>query len=372
MSSLYKRKLKSGEFWYGQVRLRDGRWKAFNTKCQSKRQAMEVLKSVEVAIANGGKPFAKLQPAGRQRLDDVAKLYLERRSVEWSPRTRPLHESTLRLFMEVTGNIGITGVGREEVQAFTDNLVKSASVTSNATINIHLRNLAAFLRWAKRHFDLRAWAVPDVPKLKAPAPKHRDFYSPDEASRLVTAAMGIRVNGQPFGFYIAFLFLTGMRKRESLALDWAQVDRRTRLIFLAPEITKAHRADTVPLTAELEELLDLIGWKSSGRVFTYSADSGHVAACWNEAVVRAGIRRLKLHNCRDSFAVNHLLEGVPLAVVSRMLRHKSITTTMQDYAAFSMEDVEAILRRKKATQEAGEFTTNILRSVTRISETQSN
>jgi site-specific recombinase XerD len=62
---------------------------------------------------------------------------------------------------------------------------------------------------------------------------------------------------------------------------------------------------------------------------------------------------LNLHNFRDTFAVNHLLEGVLLAVVSRLLRHRDISTTMRNYAAFSTEDIGAILRRRKPIQKPG-------------------
>jgi site-specific recombinase XerD len=63
--------------------------------------------------------------------------------------------------------------------------------------------------------------------------------------------------------------------------------------------------------------------------------------------------------------VNHLLEGIPLTVVSRLLGHRDISTTMRNYAVFSTEDMGAILRGCKPIQKAGLFATNVLRGVDR-------
>jgi hypothetical protein len=54
---------------------------------------------------------------------------------------------------------------------------------------------------------------------------------------------------------------------------------------------------------------------------------------------------------------------VPLAVVSRLLRHSSVVVTMQNYAGFSAEDIGRILENEKPRQDRGAYFAAILRGL---------
>ena len=58
---------------------------------------------------------------------------------------------------------------------------------------------------------------------------------------------------------------------------------------------------------------------------------------------QSGVRYLKLHNLRDTFAVHLLLAGVPWAVVGEILGHASVETTKRFYAAIGAPEIRAAL-----------------------------
>jgi integrase len=197
------------------------------------------------------------------------------------------------------------------------------------------------------------WSPPRVSEVPVPSSGHRDYYSIEECRNLVSAAAEIFVNGQPLSGFLSVLLLTGMRKSEALNMEWSWIDWKTQQILIPPEITKTKHKRAIPMTRALSDLLS--AWPRTGnRVFTLSGRSGHLDTVYHRAIEQAGIRRLKLHNLRDTFAVQSLLSGVPLAVVSAILGHASVETTIKHYAAIAGDEL-----RIAADRNAG-FSTAIL------------
>ena len=162
----------------------------------------------------------------------------------------------------------------------------------------------------------------------------------------------------------------GLRRGEALGLRWADVDLDSRvlhvrqtvtdvggvLVFGAPK-TAASEA-TVPLTdratgAILERQLQRDTERERwGEAY---ADSGLVFAREDGAVLRpewvtkrfrqlaeaAGLRRIRLHDLRHGAASLMLAAGVPLFVVSKMLRHSSTAITSDTYGHLSQDTARA-------------------------------
>ncbi len=358
MSSLYKRKLKNRTVWYVNLKLANGKRKSINTGCETKTAAKDVAAEFERKILLGLDPLPKNSARGLL-LNDVSAEYLRDRREAWGPRTSVLHEHSLMLLQREIGNLSVVEIGEQQVAAYTAAI---RTGRSPATVNIDLRNLKAFLRWCKSQYKLTNWDPPRIRQLRPPERQHRDFYTISEAEALVRAATAIEINGESFGRYIAMLLLTGMRMREALGLRWANISQVAGVLTLSG--TKSARPESLPITRELSALFNSWQERPEARpLFGFSAWSGHITTCWRRSVQNAGIRPLKLHNCRDTYAVNLLLEGIPLAVVSRLLRHSSITVTMQNYAGFSTEDLGHALENEKPRQERGAYFTAILRGL---------
>jgi len=65
-------------------------------------------------------------------------------------------------------------------------------------------------------------------------------------------------------------------------------------------------------------------------VFTYKGKPiGSIRKAFNNACRRAGIKNLRFHDLRHTFATRLVLAGVDLATVSKLLGHSSIQMTMR-------------------------------------------
>jgi len=65
-------------------------------------------------------------------------------------------------------------------------------------------------------------------------------------------------------------------------------------------------------------------------VFTYKGKPiASISKAFNNACIRAGIKNLRFHDLRHTFATRLVLAGVDLATVSKLLGHSSIQMTMR-------------------------------------------
>jgi integrase len=107
-----------------------------------------------------------------------------------------------------------------------------------------------------------------------------------------------------------------------------------RLLELSPETVvalKRHR------TRRAEERLAATHWDEQGFVFTkrtggYLHPNTLYTAYFKPARDRAGIPPIHFHDLRHTYATLALLGGVPVKVVSEVLGHKDVSTTLRTYA----------------------------------------
>jgi len=82
----------------------------------------------------------------------------------------------------------------------------------------------------------------------------------------------------------------------------------------------AREGSTPSLPTRLEEV----------KVFTYRGNPlKDVRSAFENACKRAGIKKLRFHDLRHTFATRLVLSGVDLATVSKLLGHSSIQRTMR-------------------------------------------
>jgi integrase len=139
---------------------------------------------------------------------------------------------------------------------------------------------------------------------------------------------------------LMFAFHTGARAGEQLAFEWQDLDQHNKLVVFRRSSThgivgptKTGKERKVPLTATLEAALKGIKHLRGPRVFC-NAD-GTPLTLWQlherlwSACRRAGLRRIRWHDCRHSFASQLVMAGTPLRQVQEWLGHSSIIMTMR-------------------------------------------
>ncbi len=140
--------------------------------------------------------------------------------------------------------------------------------------------------------------------------KVQNFLKPAELKRLDAALLDL-IAEQPeriIGFSaIRLLLHTGMRKGEVLTLDWSMVDLENRVIHLAIDKASGENVgrDVMLTDAAAEVLRSLPKLKRGQWVFFGQRRDGHLVDLeyfWRTALARAGIRRVRIHDLRHSFA----------------------------------------------------------------------
>ena len=142
---------------------------------------------------------------------------------------------------------------------------------------------------------------------------------------------------------IRLLLLTGCRRSEILTLRWSQVDH-DRLVLAdgktGPRI--------VPLNSQARRVLEGRPRGDSPFVFPSPRDParsrGRSLRFWYRARREAGIEDVRLHDLRHTHASHAVLNGVPLPVVSRLLGHAAVRTTLR-YAHLDDREIEEAASR---------------------------
>ena len=153
--------------------------------------------------------------------------------------------------------------------------------------------------------------------------------------------------------------------RETLAIEWPQVNLDARLIRLEPEQTKTSEARVLPLPSVLVTMLQAVGPKE-GRVF----DGTNMRKEWMVACHLAGLgtrieiegkpypyyKGLTLHDLRRSAVRNLRNAGVAETVAMKISGHKT-RSVFERYNIVSTEDVTSAMRAVESASLASKSVT---------------
>jgi integrase len=129
---------------------------------------------------------------------------------------------------------------------------------------------------------------------------------------------------------VCFMYLTGARISQALAVQWSDVDFKSgKVLIRATEKGDDDRWAHMP--SELIAALANITGSRVGAVFGFKS-RGNCRTQWNGAIKRAGIKHLSYHACRHGFATGMLDQGVSPATVANRGGWKDVKTMLENYA----------------------------------------
>jgi len=192
------------------------------------------------------------------------------------------------------------------------------------------------------------------------AREHVVTLEPESVKSVLTAAAKWYPD---YALALRLLFYTGMREGELLGLQWGDIDwrhnlidlrrtvafRRGRLIVNTPKSGKLRTVDLpASLTAMLREChsvrqaeATVAGVAMSSWVFPAATDRNKPVndawfrdRVWRPLLDKAGVRHVRVHDARHTYASLMLRRGVPIAYVSKQLGHSSIAVTVDLYGHF--------------------------------------
>ncbi len=124
------------------------------------------------------------------------------------------------------------------------------------------------------------------------------------------------------------LILTGCRLGEIQTLKWSFI-RGNRVEF--PDSKTGYKR--LPLNAAAMKILEQTP-KQVGNPYVICGEreGAHIVnlqKSWRRIRKKAGLDDLRIHDLRHTFASQAVMNGTPLALVSKLLGHAKITTTMR-------------------------------------------
>lgn len=142
---------------------------------------------------------------------------------------------------------------------------------------------------------------------------------------------------------IIYAIQTGLRQSEILDLTWHQVDMNRRTMTIYEQKNKG--VDTLPLSqTALNVLLDKIRNSHNENDFVFPNMSGkrilagNLIKAFQKAVKKSGIRKLRFHDLRHTFATRLVQNGVDLLTLQKLGRWKELKMVLR-YAHHSAESL---------------------------------
>lgn len=182
-------------------------------------------------------------------------------------------------------------------------------------------------------------------KARKPTPDIQPFTE-EERERIIAA---FRETESFYAPLIEFLFLTGCRPSEAIALRWKHIDADlTRIIFCEARVygvtkgTKTNKSRIFPVNPKLRSLLAAIKpRRTRGDDLVFPSKTGlaideHnlVRRQWNCTLEGLGITRRPLYNCRHTFISFCLGKGVQVQQVAAWVGN-SARTIWEHYAGLT-------------------------------------
>lgn len=370
-----------------------GKWWVFidhrgkrKAKCVgSKEAAQAAAKKIEAKLTLGDfslleedKPRRPFGPAFRVWLDLYARVHCK-------PSTAAGYETAFRVYLEPRFKDRDVGeITRGEIQRLIADM--QAQGKSRSYIKATLAPLSEFLNHLIEDGALDQNICLRVMRRNRSedGEKKADFLTAEELGLLLRTCQEHYLAYYPF---VSLLAKTGMRLGEAVALQWGDLDFHGRFIEVRRNLVDGHlttpksgKGRRVDMSARLADTLTALhverkketlkkGWREvPSWVFVNEVGNPLDAdnfrrRVWPKLLAKAGLREIRIHDLRHTFASLLIQNGESLAYVKEQLGHHSIRLTVDVYghlmpggdkaAVDKLDQVEtATIRNLSATSES--------------------
>lgn len=347
-----KRTSKTGSSWQLVVEcnrdpITGKRERTYTTFKGTKKQAEAELRRLVTEVENGG-----IITVSTMRLDDWLKIYLNDYLPNIADSTRESYEERIRnRISPYLGKLSLNTITTDHIQSWVSKLNEDLSPKS-------VRNLFNILRPALEQAVTNR-KIPHNPctgvKLKSLVKQHGDVFNSDEIKVALDIARGTTM------YPILLLELsTGMRRGESLAITWDDVNFQTGELTIDKSVYyhKGERRLKKPKTASgirtitvgeniLKELsLIYNDYLSNRQKMGVLFNDSNLVICqkngkpyhndsmttkWRRFVRKNNLKNIRFHDLRHTNATTMIESGVDIKTVQARLGHSDVSTTLNVY-----------------------------------------
>ena len=302
-------------------------------------------------VDQGGDPLGDIEAA--REAPTVADLIARFDAEHIGPRLRKGTARAYRLLVRnhIAPHFGthmkVADVAFADVDALHRKVTRGGSTyAANRCLAVLSKMFALSIRWGMRDSN------PVRGVEKNTEAKRKRYLSGDELGAL-TKALAAHPDQQVSNI-VRLLLLTGARSSEVMGMRWTDLDLTTGTWTKPASTTKQKSDHTVPLSAPARQLLSEVTRQTEVPwVFPSSNNkAGHVVTierAWTTICKAAGIRGLRVHDLRHSFASTLASSGGTLPLIGALLGHSNAATThryahiFQDPQRAAVEKVGAII-----------------------------
>ena len=321
--------------WYAVYR--DGGTQKWERAGGSKRRAEKLLAKRISQIDDG-------------TYQEIEKILFEKYSAIWladyakisvKKSTYNSYETIVRLHLNPRfGKQFLNRISTADIQKFVSEKITKENLTPKSVVN--------FLVPLKEMFKHAvAWGyIKRDPSLYVKRPRvemeEMDFFTPEE----LRIFLG-NVNPNHYALFLTAV-MTGMRRGELLALQWGDIDWNSDQIsirrsiykgeFVNPKSKNAIRRIVIsPILRQALEQHRLIGRKSEfdlifpNEIGLPLNPENLIKREFHSALDRAGLRRIRFHDLRHSYASILISQGENIKFIQSQLGHSSAKTTLDRY-----------------------------------------
>ncbi|MEG4501301.1 tyrosine-type recombinase/integrase [Microcoleus sp. F10-C6] len=264
-------------------------------------------------------------------------------------KSQHLAQTTIKKdFRVVARHIGKTCGDLSQAQKIRLQLIEQTTIRSAKR---SLMQINACCAWATEFGLIEANPFEKI-KIKArKPPADIQPFTEQERDRIIDAFRKTEEFHAPL---IEFLFLTGCRPSEAIALRWRHIDADLSqitfceaFVYGIAKCTKTRKSRTFPVNPKLRSLLETIRPAAvDGEALVFPSKTGLITdehnlgtRQWKSIIENLGIRARPLYNCRHTFISNCLAKGVQVRQVALWCGN-SPRTIWEHYAGLiATEDV---------------------------------
>ena len=296
------------------------------TATDARKEAQRLRRVIDA----GGDPLAEVEAI---RLAPTMNDLCDRFEEEHLPRKRPGTAADYRRILRnhIRPHFGnhakVADVAFTDVDSLHRKISKAGSPRrANTVVAVLSKMFSLAIKWQMRDSN------PARGVEKNGEVKRARYMIGDELARL-SKALAAHPDRQAADI-IRMLLLTGARRGEVLSMRWADVDLTAGVWSKPASRTKQKANHIIPLSAPARQLLSEIAAQQNSQahlpVFPGEGNAGHIVEikrAWRSICKAAGIKGLRVHDLRHSFASQLASSGSSLPLIGALLGHSSPATT---------------------------------------------